>query len=234
MRSSSSRSGTERGTRRRGAATRRALLALGAACLVGGASPEPPTEETQELLSAIQSRWERVQSVRARFEQRSRVAALGSDEVSQGSVLVARPGRMRWEYEAPQPSVIVVDGDAVRIYSPADEQLQIAPLTREMLSPTALGFLLGESAPGWGSFSGTEGNFSSSKWASTSRWRRMPSTSAYPRGPRSSTCDEGTLCNAKWQRTDGARQRSVGAQAACSFAARVRAARAFDDATCRF
>ena len=145
MRSSSSRSGTERGTRRRGAATRRALLALGAACLVGGASPEPPTQETQQLLSAIQSRWERVQRVRARFEQRSRVAALGSDEVSQGSVLVARPGRMRWEYEAPQPSVIVVDGDAVRIYSPADEQLQIAPLTREMLSPTALGFLLGES-----------------------------------------------------------------------------------------
>ena len=54
-----------------------------------------------------------------------------------------RPGRMRWEYVAPERRVIVLDGDTLRVYTPADAQLQIAGLAGGF-SPTALGFLLGE------------------------------------------------------------------------------------------
>jgi outer membrane lipoprotein carrier protein len=92
----------------------------------------------------VQKRYDGIRDVRARFEQTSLVAALGREDESRGSVVIARPGRMRWEYEAPEPSVLVIDGETVRMYSPADRKLQIAPLGQASLSPTALGFLLGE------------------------------------------------------------------------------------------
>ncbi len=58
-------------------------------------------------------------------------------------MIVKRPGKMRWEYEKPDGRVIVLDGSAIRIWSPEEKQLQIAPLSAENVSPTALGFLLG-------------------------------------------------------------------------------------------
>jgi outer membrane lipoprotein-sorting protein len=111
-----------------------ALLALGA-----GAAEDPATA----LLDRVQKRYDGIRDVRARFQQTSRVAALGREDESRGAVVIARPGRMRWEYETPEPSVLVIDGEAVRLYSPGDRKLQIAPLGGASLSPTALGFLLG-------------------------------------------------------------------------------------------
>jgi outer membrane lipoprotein carrier protein len=110
--------------------------------LVSGADGAP--DPAAELLGRVQKRYDGIRDVRARFEQKSRVAALGREEESRGSVVIARPGRMRWEYETPEPSVLVIDGDSVRLYSPGDRKLSIAPLGGASLSPTALGFLLGE------------------------------------------------------------------------------------------
>ncbi len=116
-------------------------LALVALVASGAGEGEDPAAE---LLARVQKRYEGIRDVRARFEQKSRVAALGREDASRGTVVIARPGRMRWEYEAPEPSVLVIDGEAVRLYSPGDRKLQIAPLGGASLSPTALGFLLGD------------------------------------------------------------------------------------------
>jgi outer membrane lipoprotein carrier protein len=122
------------------AALRRAATLLAVVWILVGSAPQP---ETAELLAAIQANYDGIESIGAQFEQRSYVAALGREEISRGRVIVKRPGRMRWEYESPEPSVIVVDGESVRIYSPSERKLQIAPLSPQTLSPTALGFLLG-------------------------------------------------------------------------------------------
>jgi len=95
-------------------------------------------------MARVQKRYDGIRDVRARFEQKSRVAALGREDESRGTVVIARPGRMRWEYEKPEPSVLLIDGETVRLYSPGDKKLQIAPLGGASLSPTALGFLLGD------------------------------------------------------------------------------------------
>jgi outer membrane lipoprotein-sorting protein len=115
-----------------------AVLALLATAADGGADP------AAELLARVQTRYEGIRDVHARFEQSSRVAALGREDESRGRLVIARPGRMRWEYVEPEPSVLVIDGEAVRLYSPGDRKLQIAPLGGASVSPTALGFLLGE------------------------------------------------------------------------------------------
>ncbi len=98
---------------------------------------------TDEILAATQARYEAVRDLHADFVQTSHIASLDRKEVSRGKVWVLRPGRMRWEYEQPEARVITVDGDTLRLYTPADGQLQIASLDAGTFSPTALDFLLG-------------------------------------------------------------------------------------------
>jgi outer membrane lipoprotein-sorting protein len=120
--------------------TRTASLALLALLLLGA----DPAADPEAVLDPVQARYDSVRDIHARFEQKSFIASLGREETSRGRVVVARPGRMRWEYTEPAPSVIVVDGESVRMYDPREKKLQILPLGAGAVSPTALGFLLGE------------------------------------------------------------------------------------------
>ncbi len=110
--------------------------------LLGGADGDAASE----VLDRLQARYAAIRDFRADFVQTSLVASLGREEVSSGSVVVQRPGRMRWKYEEPDPLEIVLDGDDLRIYNPGDRQLQIVPVASGAISPTALSFLLGDGA----------------------------------------------------------------------------------------
>ncbi|MEX2208791.1 MAG: outer membrane lipoprotein carrier protein LolA [Myxococcota bacterium] len=101
-------------------------------------------DEAGRTLDAVQKRYDGVRDLRASFEQTSFSVALGAETVSRGTVTVERPGKMRWEYAAPDGRVIVLDTDAIKIWNPDEKQLQIAPLSAGNVSPTALGFLLGQ------------------------------------------------------------------------------------------
>ena len=100
--------------------------------------------EAGRTVDAVQRRYDGVRDLHASFEQTSRSAALGTETNSTGEVTVQRPGRMRWEYAAPDGRVIVLDKDSIRIWNPDEKQLQIAALSAGNVSPTALGFLLGQ------------------------------------------------------------------------------------------
>ncbi len=114
------------------------LLAMG---LLGNGAREEPTTAA---LDAIQARYDGITDLSAGFVQTSYTAALRSESVLGGRVTMKRPGFFRWEYSPPDGRVIVLDSDTLRIYSPLDEQLQIAGLAKGTVSPTALSFLLGE------------------------------------------------------------------------------------------
>lgn len=118
----------------------RALLACLALALVAADAPD----EAGKTLDAVQKRYDAVRDLRAGFAQSSYSAALGTETVSRGSVIVERPGKMRWEYAAPDGRVIVLDKESIRIWDPEENQLQIAALSAGTVSPTALGFLLGQ------------------------------------------------------------------------------------------
>ena len=109
--------------------------------LLGNGGPDLSADQ---LVQAVQERYDGIKDITARFEQASQVASIGRTEQSRGSVTIKRPGRMRWEYSGPEPRVIALDGTVLRMYLPEDEQLQIAPLGAGTFPPTALDFLLGE------------------------------------------------------------------------------------------
>ncbi|HTO70939.1 MAG TPA: outer membrane lipoprotein carrier protein LolA [Myxococcota bacterium] len=122
--------------------TSRFALSAALALAVLGAGADDP----QKTLDAVQKRYDAIQDIRADFEQTSFSAALGKETKSAGSVVVKRPGKMRWEYAKPDGRVIVLDGSTIRIWNPDEKQLQIAPLSPENVSPTALGFLMGQAS----------------------------------------------------------------------------------------
>jgi outer membrane lipoprotein carrier protein len=101
-------------------------------------------DDAAKTLDAVQKRYDSVQDLRASFAQSSFSAALGKETEAHGTVLVKRPGKMRWEYGKPDGRVIVLDGSAIRIWNPEEKQLQIAALSAANVSPTALGFLMGQ------------------------------------------------------------------------------------------
>ena len=115
------------------------------ACIVLALVAAESEDEAGKTLDAVQKRYESVRDLRANFEQTSFSAALGAETISKGAVSVERPGKMRWEYAAPDGRVIVLDKDSIRIWNPDEKQLQIAALSAGNVSPTALGFLLGQS-----------------------------------------------------------------------------------------
>jgi outer membrane lipoprotein carrier protein len=119
----------------------RALLLVAAALVtLGNGAAEPSVDK---LLAAIQKRYESVKDIRASFEQEAKVASIGKTEKSSGQVAIQRPGRMRWEYSAPDRRIVALDGEVIRMYLPEEGQLQIAPLEPGAFPPTALEFLLG-------------------------------------------------------------------------------------------
>jgi outer membrane lipoprotein carrier protein len=116
------------------------------------ATPARGAADAQEAcrkhaVGAIQRRYESIRDLRARFVQTTRPASVGDraseSTTSRGSVVVAKPSRMRWSYESPEPSLVVSDGKTLWIYDPAFAEAQRLPADGAFFSGAALQFLLG-------------------------------------------------------------------------------------------
>jgi outer membrane lipoprotein carrier protein len=99
------------------------------------------------VATAVQAHYEGVRDVSARFEQTTHAARLGTaasaPASSRGRVTLAKPGKMRWTYEEPEPSLVVSDGKTVWIFDPAFGEVQKLPAAEGFLTGAAAQFLLG-------------------------------------------------------------------------------------------
>jgi outer membrane lipoprotein carrier protein len=137
-----------------------ALAALWLAAVVAGAetppakTPQPsaPTAPAgacaDTVVDRVQARYDGLRALRARFEQVSRNVALGGAgepeaAPSRGRVEFAKPGRMRWEYETPTPSLVVSDGKKLWLYDATAKEVQVLDVEQGFLSAAAIQFLLG-------------------------------------------------------------------------------------------
>lgn len=106
------------------------------------------TDCAAAVADRVQGRYEKVRDLHARFEQRTERAALGgapSDAlVASGAVVFAKPGKMRWSYESPEPSLVVSDGTTLWIYDEKAREAQKLSLAAGYLSAAGVQFLLGD------------------------------------------------------------------------------------------
>jgi outer membrane lipoprotein carrier protein len=74
----------------------------------------------------IQSTYDKVRDLSAEFVHTIQFAEFESRSVSSGKFFFKRGagnGKMRWDYEKPQPSQIFIDGESVLHYSPENRQV---------------------------------------------------------------------------------------------------------------
>jgi len=99
----------------------------------------------QDLASAIaglQRRYAGVNTVGADFRQTYR--APGVDQIESGTMMMKKPGLMRWDYREPEAKLFVADGRDTYLYTPADRQVLVQRFTAADLRGTPLRFLLGQ------------------------------------------------------------------------------------------
>ena len=91
----------------------------------------------------LQQAYRNVQSLRADFLQDSYLAALDMQEQSTGTMVFDKPGKMRWEYQRPEPQLFIIREQEVLLHQPQEKQLLIDSAEQMLLSDLPLSFLMG-------------------------------------------------------------------------------------------
>lgn len=118
-------------------------------CQVPSASPAAPGSSfspstpgsAQQLARRVDAYYNSLHSLRARFSES--YDGMGIRRRESGTLLLEKPGRMRWDYAQPAGKVFLLDGKYGWFYSPGNAQVQRIPAAKldDLRSP--LRFLLG-------------------------------------------------------------------------------------------
>jgi outer membrane lipoprotein carrier protein len=119
----------------RGVAIAAIAFALGAVAV----AQAPPSAAA--LARTVDAHYNHLQSMTARYTERYR--GMGMDRSESGTLLLQKPGKMRWAYDSPAGKVFLLDGRNAITYTPGDAQAQEIPEKDldDLRSP--LRFLLG-------------------------------------------------------------------------------------------
>ncbi|MBI4891054.1 MAG: outer membrane lipoprotein carrier protein LolA [Acidobacteria bacterium] len=98
--------------------------------------------DLQEILRAVERRYNGSATLECRFELRQLVQNRPRRSES-GRLILRKPGRMRWEYTQPAGKLFVCDGKWVYFYSPGDPKAEKAKLKEADDFRAPLAFLLG-------------------------------------------------------------------------------------------
>jgi outer membrane lipoprotein carrier protein len=129
---------------RSGCVTALLLLVAYAAPAPGAATPAGKgSDEAKAVAKQVQRRYDETKDLSAEFTQQLRLSAGGQVIESKGKMFFAKPGRMRWEYESPEPQTIIADGKTLWVHQPEDSQVLKAPLGGAFHSDTPVSFLFG-------------------------------------------------------------------------------------------
>jgi outer membrane lipoprotein carrier protein len=106
------------------------------------AAPRAPCAEVREI-QRVQRYVERLSTLRAGFHQEVLDAAGAVREEADGTLLLQKPGRFRWEYRRPSEQLLVSDGKTVWLYDADLDQVTVRRLG-DSLSTTPAMLLSGQ------------------------------------------------------------------------------------------
>ena len=97
-------------------------------------------KDLESVIDGIQKKYEQINNFQALFAQESEVKALNKTQFAEGEVWFKKPGKMRWNYNAPNKDQIVSDGKTLWFYDEDEEQVVETPLVQvsETQSTTTL------------------------------------------------------------------------------------------------
>jgi outer membrane lipoprotein carrier protein len=120
---------------------RSGLLISTAALLLSCLSAQVSSPSAHELAQRVDRHYNQLHSLKAGFTESYQ--GLGMQRTESGTLLLLKPGRMRWDYSSPTGKLFLLDGKYAWFYSPGEPQVQRiqAKELDDMRSP--LRFLLG-------------------------------------------------------------------------------------------
>jgi len=100
-----------------------------------------PISTAHELAQRVDHHYDQLHSLKAAFTES--YAGLGAQRTESGTLLLRKPGRMRWDYSLPAGKIFLLDGKYAWFYARGDAQVQRVPAKEldDLRSP--LRFLLG-------------------------------------------------------------------------------------------
>jgi outer membrane lipoprotein carrier protein len=87
----------------------------------GAADIDPLVDE---ILTHVEKRYTS-SAFSARFTIESTLKAMQVTDTASGRLLVKYPGKMRWEYEKPDPMLFITDGKTLWMYQPQERQVTV-------------------------------------------------------------------------------------------------------------
>ena len=114
----------------------KSLLIISLSC-----APSLFAQDNDGLIRKVDDHYNHLSSLRARYTEH--YAGMGMDRTELGTLVLKKPGRMRWTYDQPVGKVFVLDGKFAWSYTPGTDQAQRVPAKQldDLRSP--LRFLLG-------------------------------------------------------------------------------------------
>ena len=77
------------------------------------AQPQLSVSQSQEVMNQLSQAAASMQTMQCRFVQEKTSSMLAEPSVSEGVLLFSAPDKMRWEYTAPYPFALVVNGERI-------------------------------------------------------------------------------------------------------------------------
>jgi outer membrane lipoprotein carrier protein len=122
----------------------RAATVLLALCLLP-AVPDAQTRPASEgMARALQERYRGIRDFAADFVHTYRGGVLRTQTTERGTVVIKKPGRMRWVYTSPEKKEFISDGGKVYSYLPQDRQVIVTTLPSDDEATTPALFLAGK------------------------------------------------------------------------------------------
>lgn len=97
-----------------------------------------------DVAAALQTKYDRVRDFTADFTQQHLSIFKKKGSQHSGKLQVKKPGKMRWDYTAPQKQLFVSDGSQMYLFVPADNQVTVSPVPQQDAATSATMFLVGK------------------------------------------------------------------------------------------
>ncbi|MGB7217996.1 MAG: outer membrane lipoprotein carrier protein LolA [Vicinamibacterales bacterium] len=121
-----------------------ALVMTACTSAVLAPTPRAADQTAPELAQALQRRYDSIRDFSADFVHTYQGGVLKKQLAERGKMLIKKPGKMRWDYTAPEPKQFVSDGLKIYSYIPEDKQVFVGSVPREDEATTPTLFLTGK------------------------------------------------------------------------------------------
>jgi len=122
----------------------RLVVAAAIACALWTGRPAGAQTTAPDLAAALQKKYDGVRDFSADFVHAYEGGVLRKQITERGKLLVKKPGKMRWEYTAPERKLFVSDGVQMYSYVPQDKQVIVSAIPKADEATTPTLFLAGK------------------------------------------------------------------------------------------